>query len=411
MEYPVFSYDSFWYTHRDGFLEMTFHFSCGDEQLETVDTISGVTPEMLKKIPRSELDLYVFSLGLAEIPSYWKAFLSPTIQINCGALDATQIQFWQKLFYFGLGEFFYQNQIKPFKPTFQTKDVAGSGLMNQTPTNRKDNAPILVPVGGGKDSIVTLEELAQAGRPIYTWSGLKGASSSVIDLFGKRHPRMGDIIFTRTLANRLSALNASGYPNGHTPFSSVLAFFTLLTARLFEIPEIAISNEASSNEPTGTWEGIDINHQYSKSQEFETDFQAYVAATFGPAAPHYFSYLRQYSELEIMQKFVQYPEYFPVFRSCNVGQKNNTWCGECGKCAFVVLLLAAYLDDATIVKIFGKDVLGSQRLIPFIDQLIGKSEFKPFECVGTRTESKQALELALARRTGVSLPLLLSHYA
>lgn len=410
-KYPVFSYDSYEYELKSGLIEFRFHFSCADMSLMTVNTLSGVSEAMVKKIPKAELDEYVFQLGLAEIPSYWKAFLSPTIEIKCGGLDKTQIQFWQKLVYFGLGEFFYQNKIKPFKPEFRTTTPIHKGVMNHAPTKRDTNAPILVPVGGGKDSIVSLELLAQEGRAIYTWSGLKGSSSQVIDLFGKRHPRMGDIVFSRNLDSILLQLNEAGHPNGHTPFSSVLAFFTLLTACLYEIPEIAISNELSSNEPTGTWEGIDINHQYSKSQEFETDFQAYVTSLFGQSAPHYFSYLRHLTELEIMEKFVTFPEYFQVFHSCNVGQKTNTWCGRCGKCAFVALLLSAYVDDETVKTIFRDDVLSQTFLQEHIDELIGKKPFKPFECVGTRAESVQALQMALKRREGKKLPLLLETYA
>ncbi len=417
--YPLFSYDSYSYELKPGLIELSFQFSCGDEKLTTVDTISGVTEEMVKKISKPELDEYIFQLGIAEIPSYWKAFLSPTIEIQCGNLDATQIQFWQKLFYFGLGEFFYQNKIKPFKPEFKSTErkLSFDRLEYQVAQDDKLEATssklsaVLVPVGGGKDSIVTLELLAVEGRAIYTWSGLKGSSADVIDLFGSRHPRLGDIVFSRTLDSRLSELNSEGHPNGHTPFSSVLAFFTILTARLYEIPQIAISNESSSNEPTGTWEGIDINHQYSKSVEFERDFQSYVTSLFGSSSPRYFSYLRSMNELAIMEKFVTFPEYFEVFHSCNVGQKDNVWCGKCGKCAFVALLLSAYLDDETIARIFRSDVMNQDHLIPHFDALLGKVEFKPFECVGTRSESIEALKMALHRREGKELPLLLQHYA
>ncbi len=409
-KYPVFSYDSYSYEHKDGYIELSFHFSCGEESLTTIDTISGVTQEMIRKIADKELDFYIFQLGLAEIPSYWKAFLSPQITVACGSLDETQKEFWQKLFYFGLGEFFYQNQIKPFKPVFQTQG-SESSVWKTSPRSSDETQALLVPVGGGKDSIVTLELLAKQGKAIYTWSGLKGSSPAVIDLFGKRHPRLGDIIFSRTLDARMTHLNLEGHPNGHTPFSSVLAFFTLLTARLFSIKEIAISNESSSNEPTGTWEGIDINHQYSKSEEFEHDFQQYVSYSFGEHAPRYFSFLRTLTELAIMAKFVTYPDYFQVFHSCNVGQSTNTWCGACGKCAFVALLLAAYLDDEMIETIFRKDVLNETTLKPHLDALLGITPFKPFECVGTREESKQALQMALHNREGKSLPILFQSYA
>lgn len=425
-KYPLFSYDRYSYELHDGRFVMTFEFSCGEHTFRTIDTVSGVTKEMVEGPAKEELEAYVFHLGLAEMPSYWKAFCSPTIEIRCGSLDATQIAFWQKLFFHGMGEFFYQNQIQPFAPELRIKNqelparsatsaswrIAG-GRMKETAniqtSKLEARTSVLVPVGGGKDSIVSLELLAKAGYDIITWSGAKGSSPAVVELFGKRHPHSGDILISRTLDLRLFELNTAGHPNGHTPFSSVLAFLTTLTARLYGIPYIALSNEGSSNEATGTWMGIDVNHQYSKSFAFEQDFQKYAHHTFGGESPRYFSLLRSLDELEIMRYFVSYPEYFSVFKSCNVGQRENIWCGKCAKCVFVALLLAAYLDDATITKIFGKNMLEDVDLAPHIDALIGKVEFKPFECVGTRAESLRALSLAIERRKE-KLPTLLAVY-
>lgn len=103
--------------------------------------------------------------------------------------------------------------------------------------------------------------------------------------------------------------------------------------------------------------------------------------------------------MEIAKLFSSHKKYFPVFSSCNrnfkikgnVNQKR--WCGECAKCAFVFIMLAANLSRAEVVKIFDKNLLDDPRLIPLYHDLIGKGTMKPFDCVGTFAESRQALAI------------------
>lgn len=402
--FPVFSFDHYeWKSTKEG-LVCTFYFSCGDHTFAPTLTIGGTDTSDIEKVGKERMEAWVFHLGLAEIPSYWKAFCSPTIRV-CGYLSDNQKKFWQKLIFHGMGEFFYVNRMEPFQPL-----LVGSPLHRPVTITStfKDNT-VLVPVGGGKDSVVTLELLAQAGKRIYTFYSREGQTPDVVTVFSSRHRLEGQIHALRTIDSHLLELNSQGHPNGHTPFSSVLAFLTTCTAELLGIPFVALSNERSASEPTGTWYGIDVNHQYSKSLVFENDFRAYIQASF-PSAPEYFSFLRPLYELQIMKIFTQYPEYFESFRSCNVGQKTNTWCGKCPKCTFVALILSAFVDDEVVTHIFNKNILDDTSLIPIVDELIGKREFKPFECVGTIEESKAALTLAIQRREGKRLPGLLEHY-
>ena len=64
-------------------------------------------------------------------------------------------------------------------------------------------------------------------------------------------------------------LNSEGYINGHTPFSAIVAFSSVLTAALNGQKYITLSNENSANE--STVKDSKVNHQYSKSYEFELD--------------------------------------------------------------------------------------------------------------------------------------------
>jgi hypothetical protein len=215
------------------------------------------------------------------------------------------------------------------------------------------------------------------------------------------------LVIHRTIHPRLLELNAQGCLNGHTPFSAMLAFYTLLAAQLSGIPNIALSNESSANESTVV--GTNVNHQYSKSLEFENDFRQYVAQYISPSF-NYFSFLRPLSELQIAMLFSRYEKYFDVFRSCNVGSKQDIWCGQCPKCLFAYIILSPFIPPQRLNAIFGKCMLDDPDMRLYFDQLTGHAETKPFECVGTISEVHSALSMALSRWYPNQRPCLLSNY-
>ena len=181
-----------------------------------------------------------------------------------------------------------------------------------------------------------------------------------------------------------------GFLNGHTPFSAMLSFYSLLVSYGTNTREVALSNESSANEPTIP--GTKINHQYSKTLEYEEDFRYYVK-TFLNDSNHYYSYLRPYTELQIAEMFAQHPQYFPVFKSCNAGSKENKWCCNCSKCLFAYIILSPFIDNDTMVSIFGEDLLDKPEMEQYFDELRGVAPNKPFECVGTIDEVNKALEM------------------
>ncbi|MBS7368899.1 MAG: hypothetical protein KIG62_01930, partial [Oscillospiraceae bacterium] len=152
-------------------------------------------------------------------------------------------------------------------------------------------------------------------------------------------------------------------------------------------------------------------HQYSKSTEFERDFREYCESAFGgfSRAPEYFSLLRPWSEWQIAREFVRHSEYFGVFQSCNLGSKTNVWCGECAKCLYVYILLAAFLKDDVLERIFGCNMLEKEQLSGMLDGLVLDGEDKPFECVGTKNEVRLSLCMAAKLREN-NLPALLKRF-
>ena len=245
----------------------------------------------------------------------------------------------------------------------------------------------LVPIGGGKDSVVTLECLRNEMPVISLIVNPRGATLNCVKTAGYKENEF--IVINRTLDPTMLKLNAEGYLNGHTPFSALLAFITVLVAFGSRSKYIALSNENSANESTVP--GTNINHQYSKSIEFESDFRRYVAENLNDEV-QYFSFLRPLSELQIASLFAQCEAYHPVFRSCNAGSKTDSWCGKCPKCLFTWIILSPFLSREKLTAIFGKDLMADESLSPILEELNGTVAVKPFECVGTVEEVRACLK-------------------
>ena len=335
----------------------------------------------------------VFALGLVELISYWKCACPPVVKIHCGALDADEILWWKRLWYHGLGEFFYCNGIDADFDSFvaiECDDHSRESL----PGDDFQRADVsLVPVGGGKDSCVTLQLLNEMGRPLYGFTVKdQPARSETFAAAGFASERL--VRTHRTIDPALLARNAEGFLNGHTPFSAVVAFLGLYCAYLIGAGELVLSNEASANEATVP--GTGVNHQYSKSYQFERDCNAWLLRRLGLPI-RYFSLLRPFHELQIARQFAALPQYHFAFKSCNAGSKRNVWCGNCAKCLFVYLMLAPFLPEERMLKIFGENLLKKPELQGELCALLGETHEKPFECVGTVEEARAALELLEGR--------------
>ncbi|HCM37956.1 MAG: hypothetical protein UV61_C0006G0123 [Candidatus Gottesmanbacteria bacterium GW2011_GWB1_43_11] len=349
----------------------------------------------------------IFQLGLVELISYWKAACPREIVVAAGSLTSEQITWWQDLFLSGLGEFFYRNQIDFTTPDFlhisSTQTTANPLPILALTTSERD----LILVGGGKDSAVTLSLLKTSGRDLATLIlNPTRAAKDNVRLSGLGPP----LVVERTLDPQLLHLNNLGYLNGHTPFSAYLAFLGMLVAQLNRFTSVVAANENSANECNLIFKGRKINHQYSKTYEFENKFRTYAQA-FLTGASQYFSFLRPLNELQISRLFATLPQFFPSFRSCNVGSKTDSWCGRCAKCAFIYLSLSPFLTSQELQRIFNRNLFTDPQIGGYIKDLVGLTNTKPFECVGTREESILALGLTLKkyRQLGLPLPTLLTN--
>ena len=381
---------------EDGVLSMTFHFSL-DDRYDFYPTLTIPSRPFYRweTIPQTQLETLAFQIGMVELVSYWKLACPKTIVVKPFDLKLCQKKWWRHLYYNGLGEFRYLNGIDCSEADFLKIESGTNHEMKSIDMPLEEKT--LIPVGGGKDSVVTLEMLRDEMHVIPLIVNPRGATIECIKAAGYT---MDDVaVINRTLDPTMLRLNQEGFLNGHTPFSALLAFISILIGFGTGSKYIALSNESSANESTVP--GTDINHQYSKSIEFERDFREYVAVHLNEEI-QYFSFLRPLSEMQIASFFSRCEAYHGVFKSCNAGSKTDSWCGKCPKCLFTWIILSPFLSKEKLTAIFGKDLMADASLQPIFEELNGTAAVKPFECVGTVEEVRACIEAVGGNRDGVN---------
>lgn len=411
-KYPVFSYDGYHISDETGSILLHFDFSVpGLCEFHPKTLIATDNLEILNAPDSQKAQGIVFALGLVEAVSYWKSVCSPEFVVNCQAplFGEKDFTWWKKLWFNGLGEFFYKNKIQAEFDDFVNFRL--ESFMEDTDTDTEEfvaGGLNIIPIGGGKDSCVSMDLLKTLKN--------KNLCFTVNDQEARRRTAEAagygekDILKTyREIDPELLRLNKEGFLNGHTPFSAIVAFLSLYCAHLTGAGNIILSNESSANE--ASVHGTDINHQYSKGFEFEKDFSSYVMENFGGHI-RYFSLLRAFNELQIAKRFASLREFHKVFRSCNVGSKKNIWCKECSKCLFVYIILSPFMAENDLEEIFGENLLDKISLLKEFEGLVGLLDLKPFECVGTVDEVRYALDLTAEkyRSQNLKMPGLLDFY-
>jgi UDP-N-acetyl-alpha-D-muramoyl-L-alanyl-L-glutamate epimerase len=351
--------------------------------------------------------------------SYYKTAAPPVIDLGPTALTEAEEAFLRDFYLHGLGEFAYHNSLDLTPTKIQALCSPGGDDPPQTPPayGGATRPPIppgppgppaggrpraLVPFGGGIDSIVTVERVRQradvalfvVSRPGDRFDAIE-EPAAVTGLEIVRAERGIDPQLLRSAE--------LGFLNGHVPVTGILSAIAVLAAVLDDRDAVVMSNEWSASVPTLEYQGRPVNHQYSKSEEFEAAFRAVLAAPPGPL-PEYFSWLRDRTELWVGQEFAKLGPYHATFRSCNKAfyteraRRFTHWCGQCDKCAFIDLILAPFLPAQALRQIFAVtgEPLEDPAMTSKFRSLLGAGA-KPFECVGEVTECRAAVLLAARR--------------
>jgi UDP-N-acetyl-alpha-D-muramoyl-L-alanyl-L-glutamate epimerase len=349
--------------------------------------------------------------------SYYKTAAPEVIDLGRTAVTDRERAFLRKYYLQGLGEFAYRNDMD-----LTSLRIQGPPLPDRSPGPTPAPATrVLVPFGGGIDSIVTVEQVRErvdaalfvVSRPGDRFAAIERPAA----IAGLPVLRADREIDPQLLRSR-----ELGFLNGHVPVTGILSAIAVLAAVLDGRDAVIMSNEWSSSVPTLELGDRSINHQYSKSESFEAGFREVLAACDVPM-PDYFSLLRPRTELWVAERFADLSAYHGTFRSCNrafhidKSLRLDHWCGQCDKCCFINLILAPFMSAAELERIFaGGDLPPSQEdREPLADPaqadrfrtlLATSASGKPFECVGEVNECRAAVLLAAQRADRADAKLL-----
>ncbi|MCX6719569.1 MAG: hypothetical protein NTV36_00435, partial [Candidatus Staskawiczbacteria bacterium] len=380
------------------FFDYKVSFTSADFVLFTETINLPAVPE-LEGLPKELYEKVLQDLHLALGISYYKLYCSKKIKTGY-VFSQEEANFWNDFYEKGLGEFFYRNKLNPaIFPGF--KSVKNKVCKNY---RLEKNGKFLLGIGGGKDSVVASELLKNYGANFSTVFIQTQKESLLVD---KMLTQIGVESFKikRHLDEKIFD-EAVGYYTGHIPISGVYAFLGILSCIFYGYSYFVVANEFSSNFGNVKYKGRTVNHQWSKSSEFETSFQDYVRKFITPDV-FYFSLIRPFYEIRIAEMFAKMENYLYTFSSCNNNFKINLaknpstgsgqeklWCGHCAKCVFVFLMLSPFLPKEKLISIFGKNIFQSEEALGNLRDILGFGKIKPFDCVGTPEEAKVAFYMA-----------------
>ena len=320
--------------------------------------------------------------------SYFKTAAPPLLSCETGDPPPAVAALLEATYSEGLAEFAYTNALPALpRPAFPR------GRAPVPEAEPGEPARVLVPVGGGKDSAVALEIVRRSGAELALFSvGDAEPIARTVAVAGLDH-----LIARRRLDPGLPALNRSGALNGHVPITAIVSCVALLTAALGGFDAVAMANERSASSANLMWDGVEVNHQFSKGLRAERLIAAALAESAGGL--QIFSVLRPASELAIARAFARMGRYHEAFTSCNAifrldpRLRAASWCCDCPKCRFVFLALAPFSEPEHLRALFGADLLEQESQFEGFALLTATGGHKPFECVGEEQESIAAIRL------------------
>jgi len=380
--------------YADGEARLVYAF---DDDAEMIERVGFPDAPPLLPERQAAFEAALTLLHLIAGVSYYKAGVPTGIVVDGAVLDAATASFLDEVYLHGLAEFAYQNKLDlgerlRFAP-IQSGGEAGERAQALDLPRRT-----LLPIGGGKDSLVSVELCKSINEPATAvWIGDSALIAACAERTG-----LPLLNIKRHIAPELFEYNRQGAWNGHVPVTAINSAILVCAAILYGFDAIAFSNERSASSATLEYQGQQVNHQWSKSLAFEQLLREQIR-THIAADLDYFSLLRPWSELAVAREFAKHSQYDAAFSSCNrnfriLGEHpQDRWCGQCPKCHFVFLALAPFVAKPRLLRIFGRNLLDDAALVPGFDALLEYRDHKPFECVGEGGESRAAM-YALTQR-------------
>lgn len=259
-----------------------------------------------------------------------------------------------------------------------------------------DQNTVVLGFSGGKDSIVSLFALLEAGYRVVpvllnegdrTWQDLRTWIPKLTSL-GLR-PLTGFVSVGRRkdLREHFGQWYFSSYQIGW------LVAFLMLCAIDLEAGVVCLGIEASADLSWRSYRGRSINHQHQKTTSHLRLLERFYRRTLHSAirigSP--IAELTDADVISVLMKVV--PDEYRHFSSCGGSNGKRKHCGHCGKCAFVYALLSASPSGHNLAeKLFNNNPLNDVEVYrPWLDS----RRRLPLGCLGQREEVWTAFECLL----------------
>ena len=236
---------------------------------------------MRRRVPTARLhpvldfERALLHLHVAAGTSYYKAAAPERVVVEGATLTLEEQEFHRRLYDDGLREFAVANGL----PVPRAVDVGpGTDHVSSPRIVEGVDRPggLVVPIGGGKDSLVLIEAVKHLGPRLFAVN----PHPLVEDL--ARQTGLELIVVRRRLDPGLNELNASGALNGHVPITAIVSLIAVVGSFFYGYDSVAMAIERSASEETVMVDGVPVNHQYSKSIEFELLLRNLIATTIDP---------------------------------------------------------------------------------------------------------------------------------
>jgi hypothetical protein len=375
-----------------------------DDRVQFTETVTFETPPDPGVDPSGPgFERALLHLHVAAGTSYYKTAAPPQVIVEGESLRSGEADLHHHLYDDGLREFAVTNGLPVPRPVVVVPSRGGAH--HPLPEAGTLTPGLVVPIGGGKDSMVLIEAVRHLGPRLFAVN----PHPLVRELAAEAGLEL--IVVRRRLDPGLAALHRAGALNGHVPVTAIVSLIAAVGAFVYGYDTIAMAVERSASEETVSVGGVPVNHQYSKSREFELLLADQLRTTVAPELT-YGSGLRPWSELAISRAFAGLTRYHGTFCSCNTvfrqgASEADRWCGHCPKCRFVALMLAPYLEPAQLTAIIGADLFADPDQVEGFAALMSDAD-KPFECVGERRESAAALRLLAGRAAWRTEPVVVA---
>ena len=106
-QYPVFYYHGYTLENDGEYINIEYNFEIeGLSEFHPTNRIRLDNLTLANAFDTKTAKSIVFNLGMVELVSYWKCACPKKVVVECGHLHERDINWWKKLYFNGLSEFF-----------------------------------------------------------------------------------------------------------------------------------------------------------------------------------------------------------------------------------------------------------------------------------------------------------------